>query len=214
MGRKTSIATLILGLVLCSASCGSLSRPSPKIEHYALEYTPPAVERARPLPFVVKVERFSAAPLYDTRQIIYRDKPFGRDSYVYHRWRSTPADLVTYFLARDLKSSGLFAGVLPHDSRQSPGFYLEGSVDEFLESDMENGWEAVLAFSVTLLEAKEPDISKRILFQKTYHESKPSNMRNPRALADAMSKAMEELSGRVILDVYDALEKKRPQEGF
>jgi cholesterol transport system auxiliary component len=185
-----------------------LSRPSPKIEHYSLEYAIPAWEKLAPLPFVLKVDRFSAAPLYDTRQIIYREKPFARDAYVYHRWRSTPADLVTYFLSRDLRFSGLFAGVLGHDSGRGGMFELEGSVDEFLESDLAEVWEAVLTFSVSLMEANQPDVSKKILFQKRYHAKKSCKHKNPRALAEAMSQAMADLSSRVITDVYDALKDK------
>ena len=211
MANPRTVA-IALALVFVCASCSGLSRPSPKIEHYSLEYAPPSLEKPA-LPLVIQVERFSAAPLYDTRQIVYREKPFSRDAYVYHRWRSTPADLVSYFLARDLKASGLFAGVLSHDSRQDTLFSLEGSVDDFLESDLENGWEAVLTFSVTLIAARDPDISKRVLFQKTYRASKPCGQRNPRALAEAMSQAMAELSKAVLRDVYSALEKKTEVRG-
>jgi ABC-type uncharacterized transport system auxiliary subunit len=207
MGFPRTFA-IALVLVLVCVSCASLSRPSPKIEHYSLEYAPPSLERA-PLPLVIRVERFSAAPLYDSRQIVYREKPFSRDAYVYHRWRSAPADLFTYFLARDLKASGLFSGVLPHDSRQSAAFSLEGSVDEFLESDLEDAWEAVLSFSVTLCAAREPDVSKRILFQKSYQATKPCKLKNPRALAEAMSQAMSDLSAEVLRDVYQSLSSRR-----
>jgi ABC-type uncharacterized transport system auxiliary subunit len=211
MGLRKTDFLLTAGFVLVLASCSGLNRPSPKIEHYSLEYGLPAWEKAPSLPFVLKVERFSAAPLYDTRQIIYREKPFVRDAYVYHRWRTTPADLVTYFLARDLKFSGLFAGVLPHDTGQEGMFELEGTVDEFLESDLDDSWEAVLTFSVSLMEANQPDISKKILFQKTYHAKKSCRQKNPRALAEAMSQAMADLSTSVITDVYDALKGRNPR---
>ncbi len=204
----------ILGLLLFSASCGGLSRPSPRIEHYSLEYAPPDMEKRDTLPFVIKVERFSAAPLYTTSQIIYREKPFSRNAYVYHRWRSAPADLVTYFLARDLKHSALFAGVLPHDAGPDGLFELDGSVDEFFESDLDDSWEAVLTFSVTLMEANQPDVSQRILFQRTYHAKKPCKQKNPRALAMAMSQAMADLSPEVIADIYDALKSRNTKPGM
>jgi ABC-type uncharacterized transport system auxiliary subunit len=203
----------VLVLVLFTVSCGALSRPSPKIEHYSLEYAPPSFGKLDRLPLILRVDRFSAAPLYDTRQIIYREKPFSRDAYVYHRWRSAPADLVTYFLTRDLQVSGLFSGVLPHASRQDALFELDGSVDDFYESDLEDTWEAVLTFSVTLMEANQPDVSKRILFQKTYHSKKECRKRNPQALAEAMSQAMADLSAKVIADVYDAMKKNTRIKG-
>lgn len=206
MGNTRTVAIALL-LALLGVSCASLTRPSPKIEYYSLEYAPPSLHRP-PLPTVIQVKRFGAAPLYDTRQMVYREKPFSRNSYVYHRWRSTPADLVGYFLTRDLKASGLFAGVLPHDSRHDALFSLEGSVDDFLESGADDGWEAVLAFGVTLSAAREPDPSRRVLFQKTYRAKRPCARKHPRAVAEAMSQAMAELSAEVLKDVYGVLERR------
>jgi len=210
--RKTTML-FAAGLMLALASCSGLNRPSPKIEHYSLEYAPPKLENLSSLPIVVKVDRFSAAPPYETRNIIYREKPYARDAYVYHRWRSSPADLATYFLSRDLKYSGLFLGVLPYDSGQDGMFELEGSVDEFLESDHDSGWEAVLTFSVSLMESNQPDVSKKILFQRTYHAEKACSQKNPRALAEAMSQAMAELSAKVIMDVHSSLMKHSRVKG-
>ncbi|MBN1103452.1 MAG: membrane integrity-associated transporter subunit PqiC [Deltaproteobacteria bacterium] len=208
MGRQPKISLLLLGLILFLASCTSMRQPSPRIDYYTLEYAPPLAGERKPVHRVIKVARFSAAPLYSTAQIIYRDRPFKREAYTYHRWRSTPADLVTYFLSRDLKQSGLFKAVLPHDSGQSSDFIIDGSVDEFLEWDQEDSWEAALTFSVTLMAANEPDISRRVLFQKTYQGRSPCRQKNPRALAEAMSEAMAGLSAKVIADVYEALNKQ------
>lgn len=207
MGRRFLVLPFILGLILGPASCANLSQPSPKIEYYTLEYAPPPVAGLGPLPWVIKVERFSAAPLHNSAQIIYRDRSYSRTAYTHDKWRSTPADLVTYFLARDLQHSGLFKAVLPHDTGQGHSHVLEGAVDEFLEWDLEESWEAVLAFTVTFMVAREPDITKRVLFQKTYHGKRPCRQRNPRALAEAMSQVMADLSAAVIRDVHGALMK-------
>ncbi|RJR36514.1 MAG: hypothetical protein C4576_23730 [Desulfobacteraceae bacterium] len=210
--RKTTML-FAAGFIFALASCSGLNRPSPKIEHYSLEYAPPALKNLPSLPIVLKVARFSAAPPYETRNIIYREKPFALDAYVYHRWRSSPADLTTYFLSRDLKQSGLFLGVLPYDSGRDAMFELEGSVDEFLESDLDDGWEAVLTFSASLMESNQPDVSKKILFQKTYHAKKACSQKNPRALAEAMSRAMAELSAKVIMDVHSSLDNRSRIKG-
>lgn len=207
MGRHVLIFTLLLGLGLSAASCANLSQPSPRIEFYTLEYEPPRIEGQASLAALIQVERFSAAPLYNTSQIIYRDRSFTRSAYGYHKWRSNPADLVTYFLARDLKESGLFRAVVPRDSGQIPTHVLEGTVEEFLELDGEDSWEALLTISLTLAAAKEPDISKRILFQKTYRVRTPCRHKNPMGLAEAMSRAMAVLSAGAIRDIHRALER-------
>jgi ABC-type uncharacterized transport system auxiliary subunit len=112
---------------------------------------------------------------------------------------------MTFFLARDMKESGLFKAVLPGDSGIPVTHMMEGSVDEFLEWDTEQTWKAVLAVSITLMVEKEPDISKKVLYQKTYRTEEACKQRNPRALAEAMSRAMARVSEHIIRDVYRSL---------
>ncbi|MBW1766677.1 MAG: membrane integrity-associated transporter subunit PqiC [Deltaproteobacteria bacterium] len=203
---------LFLGLPLLFGSCLKLNNPSNKIEFYTLEYDPPQIGNLAPLPHAIRMERFSVAPTYNTNRIIYRDRSFKREAYVYYKWRANPGDLVTYFLARDIKLSGLFKAVLAYDSRFPSSYVLEGSVDEFFEWDTEEIWKAVLNVSITVMEENEPDISQRILFQKTYRTKKSCKQRNPAALAEAMSRAMAEISGKIIKDIYDYLKDRAEVE--
>jgi len=55
-----------------------------------------------------------------------------------------------------------------------------------------------LAVSTVLLAHPEPDVSKRIIFQKTFHAVKPCKKRNLTSLSEAMSEAMAEVSAQVI----------------
>ena len=205
MGRQKNIHVVLFGIFLLSGACLNLKKPQNKIEFYTLEYESPQITGHNPLPFAVRVEGFGVAPAYDTHRIIYREGSFQRDSYVYHRWRANPADMVTYFLRRDIRQSGLFKAVLPRDSGFPSSHVIEGTVDEFFESDSGETWEAVLALSVVLMAENEPDVSRRILFQKTYRTTKPCNHKHPVALAGAMSQAMGEISSQIIKDVYDRL---------
>ena len=198
----------ILLLVLFMGACASLKEPRKKIEFYTLEYEPPKNSGLQPLPFVIKLVRFSVAPAYNTDQMIYRDKAFRRDAYIYRKWRANPGDLVTYFLSRDMKRSGLFKAVLPFDSTFPSSFAVEGSVDQFFEWDTEKSWKAVLAVSITLMAENEPDISKRVLFQKTYGKTELCKRKNPRALAEAMSQAMAGVSEEIIRGIYAHLKNR------
>jgi cholesterol transport system auxiliary component len=205
--RKLLVLSFSLLLMFCS--CLNQNHPSDKIDFYTLEYDPPKINGLQALPSVIRIERFSVAPIYNTNRIIYRDKSFKRGSYVYHRWRTNPGDLVTYFLGRDMKTSGLFKADLPHDSRFPFAYMVEGTVDEFLERDMEASWEAVLTVSITLIDEREPDISKRIIYQKTYQAREPCRKKTPRALAVAMSRAMSEVSEKFIKDTHSYLKDKK-----
>jgi ABC-type uncharacterized transport system auxiliary subunit len=195
----------VLLLLLSMTSCASMKQPSLTIEHYTLEYASPKLGDLPQLAVILKVEPFSISSLYDTRQIVYRDHAFKRETYTYHRWRANPADLVTDYLARDMRNSGLFRAVLEQGSTLSPTHILEGSLDEFFEWDSAEGWKAVLTVTVTLIKAKETDMARRILFQRTFHAIQPYQEKTPQGLAEAMSEAMSRLSEELIRTVYEHL---------
>jgi ABC-type uncharacterized transport system auxiliary subunit len=203
---RTQRSLIILVLLSCCA-CTSFKQPAQQISYYTVEYEPPQVQGITTLPDVLKVERFSVSPLYNTLQVIYRDQSFRREAYPYEKWRASPGDLVTDYLARDFKSSGLFKAVAPYESRVEPSLIMEGSVDEFFEWDSEDGWKAVLTVSTVLLRHPEPDLSKRIIFQKTFRAVKPCRKRSITSLSEAMSEAMAEVSSQVIRTTYQHLIK-------
>jgi len=141
--------------------------------------------------------------------MIYQDKSFKLDEYIYSKWIANPGDFATYFLARDLRDSGLFKAVFTYKSHLTAAYALEGSVDEFFEMDTPEGWDAVLGLSVTLVVLGEPDVSKRILFQKSYRVARRCKEEHPRGLAETMSLAMQEASEKIIRDVYTVLKAKK-----
>jgi cholesterol transport system auxiliary component len=190
------------------AGCINLKQPSYKIDYFALEYEPRPVGNLKPLSHVLKVNRFRADPVYNTTQMIYRDGPFKREAYTYHKWRTNPGDLVSSLLARDIQRSGLFKAVVPHESRLSATYVLEGSVDEFLESNRDGALQAVLTVTTTLVAAGERDMTKNVLFQKTFHATKPFKEKSPQGLAEAMSQAMAQVSQDIIRSLYDHLKNE------
>jgi len=191
--------------LLFAVSCATMKQPSLKIDHYTLEYASPRPGDLPKLPVILKIERFRVASVYDTRQIVYRDKSFKREAYTYHRWRSHPADLVTDFLTRDMRQSGLFEAVAPPGSKLPPTHILEGSLDEFFEWNAAEGWKAVLTLSATLVNAGGPDRAGRIIFQRTLHATQTYQEQTPRGLAKAMSEAMCRVSEELMKTVYEHL---------
>ncbi|MFO7598197.1 MAG: ABC-type transport auxiliary lipoprotein family protein [Candidatus Desulfacyla sp.] len=207
MYHTTKIVFLSLSVLYFWGGCANFKQPRNQVQHYTLEYTSPEIEGLTPLPVSIKVDRFSVAPAYNSNRIIYRDASFKRDEYFYHKWRANPGDMVADFMGRDIRNSGLFKAVLTHESGFPFSCVLEGSVDEFVEWDAPEGWKAVLSVTVTLMTTNEPDVSKRILFQKTYREEEPFMEKNPQGLAQAMSVAMRDISTSAIRDIYSVLAK-------
>ncbi len=199
---------LFLSLPILFVACVSLKQPVNKIEYYTLEYPPPQIKPLHPLPHVIRMDRFTVAPSYNTSQIIYRDQSFKRNAYVYYRWQTNPGATVTTLLKRDIKNSGLFKAVLNPGSRFSSPYMIEGTVDEFFEWDTQNAWKAILTVSIILTEKNKNDIKNRILYQKTYRKAEICQQKKPKAVAEAMSQALSKISEELIIDVYDCLKTR------
>jgi ABC-type uncharacterized transport system auxiliary subunit len=199
---------LFLSLPILFVACVSLKQPVNKIEYYTLEYPPPQIKTLHPLAHVIRMDRFTVAPSYNTSQIIYRDQSFKRNAYVYYRWQTNPGATVTTLLKRDIKNSGLFKAVLNPGSRFSSPYMIEGTVDEFFEWDTQNAWKAILTVSIILTEKNKNDIKNRILYQKTYRKAEICQQKKPKAVAEAMSQALSKISEELIIDVYDCLKTR------
>lgn len=211
MKRFIVIALIISSIV--SGGCMTLKQPSLKVEYYTLEYDPATLYPASdvdlyPLQAVLRVDPFRSAPVYNTNRIIYRERECQRASYFYHKWKASPADMVTFFLARDITGSGLFKAVTVAGSKIPHTHIMEGLVDEFLEWDAKNGWEAVLSVNVTLLDAEASDISKKVIFQQRFSARKECERKHPKALAQAMSLAMAQVSEEICMAVHKAFAEK------
>lgn len=205
---KASLFAMIAAL-LCSA-CANVGKPGPKVDYYTLEYAPPVKANGHEqIPFAIEIRRFQVSPLYNSNKIIYRDKPFARNEYYYRHWRANPGDTITYFLKRDLQQSSFFKAVFSHEDRFACEYLLEGAVDEFFEQDNPDSWEAVLSITIALIKENEPDVSKRVIFQKTYRARAPCRQKNPKSLSEAMSLAMAQVSEQVICDIVHALKTVR-----
>lgn len=205
MNCTRKILYVFMSLILFAPGCLSFKKPVIKIDYYTLEYDSPDVAFQAQLPFVVRIERFRVTPVYNSNRIVYSEQKFKRAAYNYHRWRSSPGDLVTYFLARDMRKSNLFKAVLTYDTGFLSSHVIEGIVDEFYEQDEKDLWEAVLSVSITLVREGEPDISKRVLFQEKYSAKETCEQKTPLALARAMSSAMAKISEMITTDIYNCL---------
>jgi cholesterol transport system auxiliary component len=187
------------------AGCG---KPPTLVQRYILEYPSPAVSGSGKIGEVIKVELFAVSQTYNSPAMIYQPQPYKSDAYHYHQWRVNPGNMVTDYLLRDLRNSGLFKAALPSGSSGKTRFLLEGGVEEFQETDEPDGWKATLALNITLLDLSRQELPQRVVFQKNYRTVEPLTEQTPKGLAQGMSRAMERLSARIIADVYQAAAKQ------
>lgn len=165
----------------------------------------------QPLPVVLRVDRFTAAPPFNSQHIVYADKGLHRNAYTHFEWVAPPGELIAYGLVRDLKKSHAFHAVLSPDSALSPTHTISGWVDEFLEEDFCTPAQAAVKIHLLLVDAHNPDPVQRIMFQKNYSAHAPCRDKTPAAVAEAMSKVMAKLSASMTRDIYQRLlQARRP----
>ena len=200
-------ATLILFLGILSLSgCLPGSKPPQLTEQFTIEYAPPEPLKLTPVPQTIRIERFSTAQAYNSPSMIYKSEPYRLASYNYNRWRVAPGDMVTDYLVRDLRDSGIFIGVFSYREMESARFVLEGGVEEFLEVDTGKAGTALLNLSIALIDTRQTEITKRLIFQKNYRREEPLKEQTPAALARGMSVAMKKLSDEVAKDIYESVQ--------
>jgi ABC-type uncharacterized transport system auxiliary subunit len=206
------IVTILVCMVLLgSGGCG---KPPMLVNQYVLEYAAPVVPGEAKIPAELKVELFSVAQTLNTHAMVYQPRPYRSQSYNYSRWRANPGYLVTDYLIRDLRESGLFKAVFAPDSGGKHRFKLEGGVEEFQELDSPGTWQACLALTVTLLDTDKQELPQRVVFQKHYRVLEPLPEKTPQGLAQGMSRAMEQVSARIIADTYEAARGRVTQSGI
>jgi ABC-type uncharacterized transport system auxiliary subunit len=194
----------LICLLLLAGCIGNASAPA-AVYYYTLDYKSDAPSPPSRLPLVLRINRFSVSPPYNTQRMVYAEKNLHRNTYAYHHWIAQPGELLSYLLARDLSATNGFRAVLPADATQPATHEVFGWVEEFVEIDHHNPWQASIRVHITLVSAAEPDVSRRIVMQKRYHRQTECNAKTPAALAQAMSLAVASMYQEVVHDIHSHL---------
>lgn len=199
---KTGIVVVVLFLF---TGCFERTKAPYVYERFTFDYASPVVSGLTSIDGLIRVERFSVAHSFDTMAMVFKPKAYRFDSYSGSRWGVNPGDMTGDFLIRDLRKAGLFKEVFSYRSDEPVRFVLEGAIDEFFESDEGPGSNAIFVISVTLLDMREKEITRRLRFNKTYRYSSTLDARSPEGLARAMSSNMALFSEQLIKDLNSAL---------
>lgn len=199
------MVSIVLSLVACSFG----GKPAVMVEQYALEYPPPSVQSLSPMDEVIRLERFSVAQIFNHVKMVYRQKPTHYNDYAYHRWRANPGDMVGDSLLRDLRAAGIFKSVFSYRDMENTPFILKGGVGEFYESDEKDGRKAILSVHIAVIDTTSRELTKQIVFQKNYRFEEPVAEKTVQGFAQAMSRAVEKLSGQVITDIREAIKNRK-----
>ena len=187
MTSTNTRSLLILFAVALTLLGGCL--PSGKFRptrHFTLEPGGPAPSKgAAPLPVTAKVRRFSVTPRYDYR-MTRRLSDVQLQYSEFDRWVETPDELVANGFYRALARSRAFQYVIPPEFSAAGDVLVEGRVMAF-EGAPDNH------AALTLALALRRESNNRVLWQKTLSRTAPMGNTSPAALAEALSKALDEM---------------------
>ncbi len=196
---------IICVALILAAGCFQRTKAPYVVDRYSLDYPVPSIQGLTFRGELMRIERFFVAHSFDSMAMIFKPQAFRFDSYTGSRWNANPGDMVTDGLTRDLRTAALFGGVFPYESDEPVRFVLEGAIEDFYESDEGPVNKAVLVVSVTLLDRREKEVSKKVRFQKTYRYSSGIDTKSPEGLAKGMSANMAAFSEQFIGDLNSAL---------
>jgi ABC-type uncharacterized transport system auxiliary subunit len=203
------IAVTAFAFFLSGCSITS-SKPPYAVQLYMLEYhLDPAIGSS--ISRTLKIDRFAVAQIFNNTTMLRRPGSYQIEPYNYHRWRTNPGDMVTDFISRDFKETGLFKAVFTYRQQEETDFVLEGNVTEFLLSNDGSRWQVLLSIDVSLLDMSRTAINERVLFQKVYKASEPIEKEDPVLFAAGMSKATARISSLIVNDVYQAGVRRNSQ---
>lgn len=205
--RKINIGLIALTFLCAVVLTGCLGRTKPPyvMEQYTLDYASPKTGERAAVDELLTVQRFAAAPQFNSPSMIIRTGQYRFETYDYSRWFVNPADMVTGLVLRDITRSGLFKGTYSHYDTELSRYMLEGYIEEFGETA---DGKALASIRVTLLDTSRQNPVEQIVFQKQYVQSVPITDHSANGLATGLSAAMQELSARLITDVGLALQAK------
>ena len=196
---------LVWGVAVWSMGFGacSFTRPRPEVRHYMLTLSVPNAPSTQKMSLAVRL--IGARDPYDQERIVYRSSPYAYDLYNYHRWASPPGEQVTTWARRYLRGSGLFAQVFPN-SDSAADFVLDGTIQQFEEIDREKTWEAALSIDFWLVRAGE----RTPVWFRVYSATQQAAKRNPEAIAEAMSRNLENILGQLVADLAPVVTSPTP----
>jgi len=210
-----ALLTFCLLVLLTAGGCADLSQltqPNLKIESYTIEVSLPE-KSARTLPCALRIRQFTTNPLYATSAMVYKTKDYQTAAYTYHRWHIPPTGITAAALHQSLRAAGICRAVFGPDAVNPADYWLDGHLETFLENDTVSPWQAELALVVTLVDADAAEPRRQVLLQKRYTATEPCVRDTPRALAEAMSRALETVTAEIITDVTARLAEIENQSG-
>jgi ABC-type uncharacterized transport system auxiliary subunit len=163
----------------------------PDIHYYLIDYpvSEETGETGRKYTITLGVERFDAAPLYEDERLVYRDSPYEGKYYHYHRWISSPEELITEKVIEQLNASHLFHQVVAFPKISQVDFVLQGSIKALEEWDENDRWFARVKLSFDLIDRN----TGQVAWRKTFEQQNPVAQKTPAEVVKGINIAVQQI---------------------
>jgi ABC-type uncharacterized transport system auxiliary subunit len=181
-------------LLLLSLSLGAcnLGKPGPEVHYYALSMPVPETPAPSSAPSLM-LRRFAARDPFGQEALVFRSNAYRVSFYGYHRWIAPPANMISEWTLRYLRGAGLFSQV----SEYSGDLALSAVIRDFTEMDSPDAWAANLSVDFMITRTSDGVA----IWMRTYTSTQRAARRNPEAIAEAMSRGLQEVLAKLATDL-------------
>lgn len=192
---------LWLAAALVCTSCGM-----PRTHYYTME-RPHASQGpgTTNLPFHIAVQRFRAERVLMDDRILYREGPHEVNFYEYHRWASTPVDLVTDYFLHRLKDSGIYRRVSAYSEGAGSDYTLRGRLQHFEEVDRGKEVFSSVGLELELLDTK----SRALIWRGEAESTRPLASRDMAGVVGGIFECLDETASKLLGSMQQQIEKRR-----
>lgn len=195
---KIGLLFLMITLLI---SCGSV----PEIHYYVIDYPVAEVtDREQPaVNIVLGVSKFKSDPLYSDGRIVYRESRYEGKYYHYHRWITTPEDMVTDKIVEHLGASNLFAQVIFFPKVSKVDYILSGTIKAIEENDTAGQWYASVKIVFELVNRN----SNELVWQKTIEKQNLISQKSPYEVVKGINLSLQQCVEALQVDLKDLFTK-------
>lgn len=204
MKRATCLFLAACGGLALFAGCVNFSRPEPDRRQYLFDLGPAPAPAARPLDATLEVSRFTVAPAFDRKELVYRR---GGNEYAtdfYHTLILYPGPLLADMVRVRLAAAGLFRNVVTPASRAEADYLLEGDVRELYGDFRDAAPTAVLELDFILLRAPY----RQIVWHQAYRRAEKIARATPADLLSGWDAELRKILDQLATDLAAAVGAK------
>ncbi|MFC2129919.1 hypothetical protein ACFLSQ_00645 [Bacteroidota bacterium] len=206
----------IISGILFLTSCISLRVEYPEIHYYRLSHHEGTFQNIGlgTIDGTLQIRNFSVSDEVDTDHFlaIWGDTKVQR--YYYHRWIANCADLITNFMLTRYNDLRVFTGgVVKPGSVIIPDYIMDGQVIDMVayngEDDDKKANYVYISLRISLLKKVPLSTDKTILLNKIFTVKTARKNNSVETIAPAFSKAVSQISDKMLIEIQDAIIKDR-----